>query len=106
MIVLAWVTLVVLASVWTLIWLVVEREESTQVTAGLGFTFWSTAALGARDLKAVSGGATVDVSSDLLAVVTLLPATLSALVVVAAHTGHYPPDETETPDRETPFGGD
>lgn len=91
----AWAVLVGLAAVFTVGWLHVDPDRSVQATGGLAFVFWSLSSLGARSLTVASGGSTLDVGDDAIAVGMLVPAVLSALAVAAARAGAYPPEEEE-----------
>jgi len=88
----AWGVLVGLAALFTVGWLHVDPDRSVQATGGLAFVFWALSAIGARNLTVASGGATLDVGSDAIAVGMLIPSILSALAVAAARAGVYPPE--------------
>lgn len=92
----AWMTATALAVLFTTGWLYVNRTNSVQASGGLAFLFWGVSAIGARQLEVATGGSTISVGSDALAVALLVPAALSALAVAGAQTGAFPPERTET----------
>jgi len=98
MILAAWITVVGLAALFTVGWLHIDREHSVQATGGLAFVFWSVGAVSSRSLTVASGGSTLDVSSDVLAVTLLVPAVLSAVAVAGAQSGVYPPESAGEDD--------